>query len=177
MATDVKKQIADIFEIHARKYGLDKVTIGAIVSECHISRQAFYYYYQDIVDVARYVMKEKLKLTWSVGDAAGNPKEAVRIFADELVEQFPVISIMLNSKLRGELELLLISELREFFRVVFTRQNCGRDLTRKQLEYQTDLIACGITAYAMEHCNERSFDSLEFSELLWDLLRRTYGET
>ncbi len=177
MATDVKKQIADIFEIHARKYGLDKVTIGAIVSECHISRQAFYYYYQDIVDVARYVMKEKLQLTWSVGDAAGNPKEAVRIFADELVEQFSVISIMLNSKLRGELELLLISELREFFRIVFTRQNCGRDLTRKQMEFQTDLIACGIAAYAMEHCNERSFDRSEFSELLWDLLRRTYGES
>ncbi len=132
---------------------------------------------EDIVDVARYVMKEKLKLAWSVGDAAGNPKEAVRIFADELVEQFPVISIMLNSKLRGELELLLISELREFFRAVFTRQNCGRDLTRKQLEFQTDLIACGIAAYAMEHCNEKSFDRSEFSELLWDLLRRTYGES
>ncbi len=177
MATDVKKQIADVFEIHARKYGLDKVTIGAIVSECHVSRQAFYYYFQDILDVARYVMKERLKLTWSIGDAAGNPKDAVRIFAEELVKQFPVISIMLNSKLRGEMERIMISELREFFNAVFVRQSCGRELTRKQLEFQSDLIACGIASYAMEHCNEKSFDCLEFSELLWDLLKRTYGES
>lgn len=176
MATDVKKQIADTFVKHAKKSGMDKVTINAIVSECRISRQAFYYYFQDIVDVARYVLRENLRLTFDAGDEEENPQKALRIFTEEVVEQFPVISIALNSKFRGEMELLLITELKEFFYAVFTHRNCGRDLSRKQLEFQSDFIACGMASYAMEHCGERNFDREEFSRMLWDMLRRTYGE-
>ncbi len=176
MATDVKNQIAETFVKFATKSGIDKVTINAIVTECGISRQAFYYYYQDIVDVARYVMREKLKVTLVAGEEAEDPEKAVRIFAEDIVRQFPVISIMLNSKLRGEMELLLISGLKEFFRTIFNRRNCGRDLDRQQIEFQADFIACGMTAYAMEHCNEARFDSAELSKHLWDMLKRTYGE-
>nr|MCR5002054.1 TetR/AcrR family transcriptional regulator [Lachnospiraceae bacterium] len=64
MATNVKKQIADVFIKKSRQIGMDKVTISMIVSECGISRQAFYYYFQDILDVARYVMREGLKITY-----------------------------------------------------------------------------------------------------------------
>ncbi len=176
MATDVKQQIADTFVKHAKKTGMDKVTINAIVSECKISRQAFYYYFQDIVDVARYVMRERLRLTFNAGEEEENPQKASRIFAEDVVSQFPVISIALNSKFRGEMELLLIAELKEFFFAVFTRRNCGRDLSRKQLEFQSDFLACGMAAYAMEHCGEPNFDSEEFSKMLWEMLRRTYGE-
>ncbi len=176
MATDVKKQIADTFKKQALESGIDKVTINAIVSECRISRQAFYYYFQDIVDVARYLMKESLMLTLKAGEEAVNPKEAVKNFASGFVKQFPVISIILNSKLRGEMELLLIRELKKFFQTVFIRENCGRSLSRMQIDFQSDLIACGMAAYAIEHCNEQNFDTAVFSEMLWDMLKRTYSE-
>ncbi len=176
MVTDVKDRIAEAVERHAKKTGLDKVTVNAVVSECNISRQAFYYYYQDIVDVARYLMREKLKLTQETGENAAGPRAAVKSFAEEFAAQFPVVSIMLNSKLRGEMELLLIGELKEFFYTIFSRQNCGRDLSRKQLDFQSDLLACGLAAYAIEHCNESNFDASVFGELLWDLLKQAYGE-
>ncbi len=175
MATDVKKQIAETFVKHANKVGMDKVTINAIVTECSISRQAFYYYFQDIVDVARYVMREKLTLTLQAGEEVDDPQKAVRLFAEEIVSQFPVISLALNSRLRGEMELLLIEELRLFFRTVFSRQNCGRNLSRQQIEFQSDFIACGMVAYATEHCNEVRFDTERFAQMLWDMLKRTYG--
>ncbi|MBR3257899.1 MAG: TetR family transcriptional regulator [Eggerthellaceae bacterium] len=176
MATDVKNRIAEVFEAQAKAVGLDKVTVGAIVAECHISRQAFYYYYQDVVDVARYVLKEKLTMVWSDGEEAETPRKAVRIFARQLVEQFPIIAIAMNSKFRVEMELLLIKELQEFFRVVLIRQNCGKDLTVKQIGFQSDLLACGIAGYALEHCNEPAFDAEEFADQLWDMLKRSYGE-
>ncbi len=176
MATDVKNQIAETFESFALKSGMDKVTVNSIVTACHISRQAFYYYFQDIIDVARYVMRKRLSITRTLGEEAGDPAKAVKIFSEDLISQFPVISIALNSKFREEMELLLIRELKEFFHTVFTRQSCGRELSVKQLEFQSDLIACGIAAYAIEHCNDRRFDASEFSQQLWDMLKRTYGE-
>ncbi len=176
MATDLKRQIAETFIRQARKSGMDKVTINGIVSECKISRQAFYYYYQDIVDVARFAMRERLRVTQDANEEADDPEKAVRIFAKELVSQFPMINLALNSKLRGELEVILIKELQDFFYTVFIHEKCGRDLSKKQIDFQSDLIACGITAFAIEHSGERNFDADVFAEQLWDMIKRTYGE-
>lgn len=95
-------------------------------------------------------MKESLMLTLKAGEEAVDPKEAVDNFAGEFVKQFPVISIILNSKLRREMELLLIRELKKFFQTVFIRENCGSSLSRMQIDFQSDLIACGMAAYAIE---------------------------
>lgn len=175
MATDVKNQIAETFVRHARKVGMDKVTINAIVTELHISRQAFYYYYQDIVDVARYVLREGLTEALEVGEKTESPQEAVRIFSERLAEHFPTMAVMLNSKFRNEMEILLIKEMTQFFYTIFSRECIGRGLSRKQIEFQSDFIACGLAAYSIEHCNDLKFDVDEFAQMLWDLLSRTYG--
>ena len=47
MTGDTKALIADKLLELAKKRGLDKVTVNQIVEECGISRQGFYYYYQD----------------------------------------------------------------------------------------------------------------------------------
>ncbi len=176
MAKDVKKQILDTFISHARKVGMDKVTINGIVTECNISRQAFYYYFQDIVDVARFAMREALKITQDANEEAGSPEKAVKIFAKDLVSHFPMISLALNSKLRREMEILLVNELKDFFHTVFIRENCGRGLSRKQIDFQSDLIACGIAAFAIEHCSESRFDGEIFADQLWDMMVQTYGK-
>lgn len=176
MATDVKAQIAETFERHARKAGVDKVTVNAIVKDCNISRQAFYYYYQDIVDVARYVMREGLRMNLDKGMETDSPEEAVRIFAEELVSKFPLISISVNSKLRAEMEMLLIDEFKTFFLAIFAGRECGRGMTRKEKDFHADLLACGVAAYSVEHCNDLHPDAHEFAQLLWGFVGRAYGE-
>ncbi len=175
MPTDVKKQIAETFEKHAMRTGIDKVTVNAVVSECGISRQAFYYYFQDIVDVARYLIREKLSLTLDTGGEAEEPKQAVMIFARELVSQFPVISIAMNSKLRAEMEALLVKELKDFFCTIFVRTDLGRGLSRSQIDFRSEIMACGIFGYAIEHCHERDFDAELLGEQLWDLMKHAYA--
>lgn len=176
MATDVKKQIADTFERHARKVGMDKVTINAIVKDCNISRQAFYYYYQDIIDVARYVMREGLQMNLDKGMETESPEEAVKIFAEDLVPRFPLISISVNSKLRPEMEMLLIDEFKSFFLAIFSGRDCGRGMTRREKAFHADILACGIAAYSVEHCKDINFDAKEFGDLLWGFVKRAYGE-
>ncbi len=176
MATDVKRQIAETFEKNARKVGMDKVTINMIVKECNISRQAFYYYYQDIIDVARFVMREGLQMNLDKGMEAENPEEAVRFFADDLVSRFPLISISMNSRLRVEMEKLLIDEFTSFFLVIFAGMECGRGMTRKEKAFHADMLACGVAAYSVEHCNDINFDEGDFSDQLWGFIRRSYGE-
>ncbi|MCR5596380.1 MAG: TetR/AcrR family transcriptional regulator [Lachnospiraceae bacterium] len=176
MATDVKRQIADVLIKKAKTNGLDKVTVSMIVKECGISRQAFYYYYQDIVDVVRYLIREGLKNIYEEGENAHDPREGVSIFVEDIVRQFPLISIAVNSKYRGELEALLVDQMRQFFSFALSHMEYARDLRRDQIEFHADFIACGVVFYTIEHCGDTGFDKESFKKNIWNFLNRVYRE-
>lgn len=48
-----KDKIADTLMRLLANKSLDKITVKLLVSECGISRQSFYYYFQDILDVTQ----------------------------------------------------------------------------------------------------------------------------
>lgn len=51
MPIDVKKRIVEAFVKLSKEKNIDKITVKDIVDECGISRQAFYYHFQDILEV------------------------------------------------------------------------------------------------------------------------------
>ena len=48
MAVNAKSMIADAFIKLSGEKNIDKITVKDIVDECGISRQSFYYHFQDI---------------------------------------------------------------------------------------------------------------------------------
>ena len=51
MPVDMKNVLADTFAEMVKQGNVDKITVKALIEECHISRQTFYYHFQDIMDV------------------------------------------------------------------------------------------------------------------------------
>ena len=49
MPVNVKPLIADAFIKLSKEKNIDKITVKDIVDECGISRQSFYYHFQDIL--------------------------------------------------------------------------------------------------------------------------------
>lgn len=125
------------------------------------------------MDVARYILQKNLTLSRLSAKKAESPIEAVKSFAREFTSRFPYISLSLNSRMRREMELLLIRELKGFFHRILNRQNCGRDLSRAQIDFQSDLIACGLAACAI--CEDLHFDQSFFAQALWEMLQRSCG--
>lgn len=166
MTGDTEALIADKLLELAKKRGLDKVTVNQIVEECGISRQGFYYYYQDILDVARQAFTERLKTILDRCADAETPDQALQTFAEELEWQLPAIALGLNSKFRAELEAILLAVLKEFIRRVLIEnsQDWGVGMERRQLDFRVDFLACGIAAYATEHCGDKPFDTALFTE-------------
>ena len=50
MAVDMKQLIAETLARLLERKSVDKITVKELVETCGISRQAFYYHFQDIVD-------------------------------------------------------------------------------------------------------------------------------
>lgn len=56
---NMKKIFVDTFIDMLNKKPLDTITVTDIVAECGVSRQSFYYYFDDIYSVAELVFKEE----------------------------------------------------------------------------------------------------------------------
>lgn len=73
MSGFTRKAIIDTFQEQLEKMPFDKITVSAIVSQCGISSNTFYYHFQDIYDLLdvwtdlmleKYVTKPMETLTW-----------------------------------------------------------------------------------------------------------------
>lgn len=61
MPVDMKSIIADTF-LHMVQHGnIDKITVKALIDECHISRQTFYYHFKDIMDVLEWSVQQAMQ--------------------------------------------------------------------------------------------------------------------
>lgn len=61
MPVDMKAKIAEtLYELLKHK-PLDKITVKELVDTCNISRQSFYYHFQDIMDVVEWCQNQSLK--------------------------------------------------------------------------------------------------------------------
>ena len=77
MAVDVKQMIAETLAQLLERKSVDKVTAKELVDACGISRQAFYYHFQDIMEVIEWITAQSLQEAVTVSLAAPTPQEAL----------------------------------------------------------------------------------------------------
>ena len=58
MPVNVKPMIADAFIKLSKEKSVDKITVKDLVEECNISRQTFYYHFQDILEVIEWSVEQ-----------------------------------------------------------------------------------------------------------------------
>ena len=61
MPGDMKAKIADTLNEILKHKELDKITVKELVDACNISRQSFYYHFQDIMEVVEWYQDQALK--------------------------------------------------------------------------------------------------------------------
>ena len=59
MPADMKNIIGETFVKMVARKGIDKITVKALIEACHISRQTFYYHFQDIMDVLEWCVRQE----------------------------------------------------------------------------------------------------------------------
>ena len=55
-----------------------KLTVTDIVNECHITRQTFYYHFEDIPDLLLWMMKRNLKRNMQEASMQSTPEESLK---------------------------------------------------------------------------------------------------
>lgn len=79
MPIDMKTVISNTFVSMVKQKGIDKITVKALIEACDISRQTFYYHFQDIMEVIGWSLEQAAKNMLAKSLEADTPEEALGI--------------------------------------------------------------------------------------------------
>lgn len=132
MPVDMKEMIAEAALNLLVKHKVKKLTVKDIVEECRITRQSFYYHFEDIPDLLRWILEqgtERLlkESSWQEGEEA-----ALRHFFLVAISARPYIKKTMQTNYGEEMERLLKQQLYQMFEQIVTEKNLYQSLGRSE---------------------------------------------
>ena len=86
MAIDMKKTIAEAASNLLFEKKVKKLTVKDIVEECHITRQAFYYHFEDIPDLIQWVLYQEMEIVLEECIAKKDLEKGLRHFFEIAIQ-------------------------------------------------------------------------------------------
>ena len=96
MAIDMKKTIAEAASNLLFEKKVKKLTVKDIVEECHITRQAFYYHFEDIPDLIHWVLYQETEVVLEECIAQQDLEKGLRHFFEIAIQLQPYAIRMLE---------------------------------------------------------------------------------
>lgn len=144
MPADMKEIIAQaaktlLMEKHARK-----LTVKDIVEECRITRQTFYYHFEDIPALFRWMLDRNTERTLQEAKAQGNGEARLRYLFGMAINTLPYMQKGLHGSYRDELEGLLTQYVQNLFEQMCDEEglyrSCSRFEVRLILRYHSQAV-------------------------------------
>lgn len=144
VAADMKETIAQAAKTILLERNVKKLTVKNIVEECQITRQAFYYHFEDIPALFRWILERDTQRTLLEARALGNGEARLRSLFIMAINALPYMKKGMESNYREELELLLAQYLQRLFEQVCDAeglyQTCTRFEVKLILRYHSQAI-------------------------------------
>lgn len=114
MPIDMKKLIAQKAKqlIHQQKR--KKLTVKDIVEACGITRQTFYYHFEDIPDLIRWSINYEFQMIAQQGIQEDNVEVVMKKFLETVLEDRPYVEKILESNYGDTVERLMMDGMREY---------------------------------------------------------------
>ena len=170
MPADVKRMIGETFMEMVRRRGLDKVTVKDLVAECGVSRQTFYYHFQDLMEVVEWAVQRRMDEALARSLEMDSEREVMKFFLTDAAENSQMISRMLNSQRREQMERILVDGVKGYLKALFRARHGGLALSQEDQEVALDFCACGLAGLIFRHCVNRSLDVDALAERMCRLL-------
>ena len=114
MAEDMRETIANAAKTLLFDKKVRKLTVKDIVEECHITRQTFYYHFEDIPDLMAWSLRRNFDRVIAQCQAQKNGEEALRYLLSAAANARPMLKKGMQSNYGEELERQLEGLLMDF---------------------------------------------------------------
>lgn len=134
MAADMKELIAQATNTLLVQKHVKKLTVKDIVAQCHITRQAFYYHFQDIPELLQWMIEQYTEQMFQEVLSKGNGEDGLRCFFVMAINAKPYVERGMDSNYGPELERLLRHYIRRFFIMASEHQNFYPECTHAEIK-------------------------------------------
>jgi len=170
MPIETKKVIADKYLQLLQKKNIDKITVKELIDACGISRPAFYYHFQDILDLSEWIAEKKISEAVSRSLEKEDPVDAIESFfrfAGEFQSLIAKISTSQRSRRFAE---ILIETVRGY--LVSLLRHRWPELPISQHDHEVTLlfIAYGISGMMLMRNTNESLDAHKLAEITFQML-------
>ena len=153
--------ISDAFLDLTKEKDIDKITVKDIVEKCNITRQTFYYHFQDIMDVIEWSMQQRMEEILSKSLKVTSMQEAVRILVSSVDKHPEIIIKLMNSQKREQTERLLINTIRSYMQEMIDKKELFMDMKRSDLKMAIKFFSYAIVGILLEINHKRKAADLD----------------
>lgn len=134
MPVDMKEMIARAAITLLTEKKARKLTVKSIVEECHITRQTFYYHFEDIPHLFCWMLEQGIQKARKEAPVLEDPEQQLRYFFLVALNTMPYVKKGLESNYGSELEMLLKQHFYQMFEFLIDRDNLYRNRTRSEVK-------------------------------------------
>lgn len=175
MALDMKAAIAESFNSLVRQRGIDKVTVKAVIEDCGISRQTFYYHFQDIMDVVEWCARQAVERMVERSLAAASPQEALAELIRSTAENYTLLRKLMNSQRHEQIQRILGEAARSYLEELARRRPTAFRAEYGDADIALDFLTFGLVGILLKHCGEPDLDPDQLAEQMIRILGAKLG--
>ncbi|MCD7920412.1 MAG: TetR family transcriptional regulator [Clostridiales bacterium] len=133
MPIDTKEQIANAVRTLLEEKHVKKLTVKDIVEACSITRQTFYYHFEDIPDLLRWIMERGSEKIMRECIAQGDAESGLRYLFLVAVNLRTVVNQSLRTNYGEEMERIMVQQFRACFEQIVDEMGLYRRYSRADL--------------------------------------------
>ena len=176
MPADIKRQIADTLLQLLEKKSLEKITVKELVTICGISRQTFYYHFEDVLDVVDWWTRQGAQYLLEESMRTDDPRQALRIFVDYTTEHRKTLQHILASRWLEQMEMRLVQVFTTYLQDMLHRAHPNLAMSPADEEAFLTFYACGISGLLVEQDLRTDAEKETMvNQLYWLLFQNPWG--
>jgi len=173
MSTNMKNVIAETFFAMVKERGVDKITVKDLVENCHISRQTFYYHFQDILDVVEWSARKGIQKAVDMTMELQDPQLVMENVVQAAMDNWEIMENLMKSQKREYIERIFAESLREYLLELIRREAPGLEVSYEDTVVAIQFYANGIAGVLMAQCGKPDCDPKRLAAQLLDLIQGT----
>ena len=176
MGADVKREITETLLRLLEKKSLEKITVKELVTLCGISRQTFYYHFEDVLDVVDWWTRQGAQHLMEESLHTDDPRKVLRLFVDYTAEHRQTLQHLLASRWREQLVRRLVQVFTTYLQDMLHRMHPNLAMSPADEEAFLTFYACGISGLLMDRPPRTDAEKEALvNQLYWLLFQNPWG--
>ena len=170
MPANMKSMIAQSFMELSKTKDVDKITVKDLVEACHISRQTFYYHFQDILEVLEWSVQQAFQEILARKMDLDAPENTLRTLIESSADAGALLQKLLHSRRREQIEAIFVNAVRSCLQELFSQREQKPDIPVADAKFILDFCTYGIVGLLLDNCGKKSLDkeklALQMSKMI-----------